>query len=213
MSEEEPIEKEETNPEEEKKPDDEIIGQTLRGIAEDLGFSETEELHSLERRIFENRDNEAELLTLLAQFQILGEELTRRVEGRDFTLARVGLGIRRAAILYKCNLIQDCRNEIYDALTELDNLVHAGYPEAVPDLEKLEAFVKELKAVQELAEFCRDRWRFSEDEMSSLTASGDLNAAIATACVILLDRDPEFDEGKFLQSLAEAGLIEEESES
>lgn len=191
----------------------EILGRTLREIAAEIGFIETEELRSLEAKIFESRDNDENLLALLKQFQEMSEEITRRVEDRAFALSRAGLIVRRAAILYKCNRMEDYSDDVYHALTDLDNLANSGYPEAIPIIEKIEAFDKGIKEAREFAEFCRQRWGFSEDEMSSLAASGDLSAAIANATYILMEKDPDFDEGEFFQSLIEAGFIEEEPES
>jgi hypothetical protein len=77
-----------------------------------------------------------------------------------------------------------------------------------PETESIEQ--KEEPTVDELAQFCQERFQFSDDEASSLVDSGDISAAIATATIILAEKDPDFDEGDFFQSLIEAGLIEPE---
>ena len=207
MDEHEPIEKIES---EEAELEPTTIGKTLKEIAANLGFRETDALKTIENDIVEAAQggNEEKFSQLMTQFQILGEEITLGKTDREFAPARIGLMVQRAAILYRLNRTQDYSDEIYDALTEMDNLVALGYPDLGPTIEKLSDFYEDLKEAQRLAQFCRDNWNLSPDEASAVADSGDPNAAIATATLMLSEKNPDFDEGELIASLVEAGFLE-----
>ena len=78
-----------------------------------------------------------EFRNLIAQIQILGEDIVNQVENQRFGLAQTGLMLTRAATLFESNQQEDCYDEIEDALRVLYDEV-TDHPEIGPIIQKLE---------------------------------------------------------------------------
>lgn len=61
--------------------------------------------------------------------------------------------------------------------------------------------------MQELADFCKERWSFPDEYVEELVMAGDFASAFATATLWAQELDIDVDE--FLNSLIEAGLYSE----
>lgn len=105
----------------------------LKELSNKLGFVATQELKDYEKlAVSPLVINEPEKFAkLLTKFQEIGETITHQMkhdEGdKSFALARVGLMVRRAAILSETFLPIELEAEMYDVLTELDNLASSNY--------------------------------------------------------------------------------------
>lgn len=128
----------------------EPINQTLREIARKLGFNESLELQEVEKRaidasrVLDSPEAIEKFNDLVAQIQSIGEQITEQ-EIFKTGLAQIGLMITRAAVLFESNHLEDCRSEIYDALTALDN-IDRDQPEVCQIIQKLEELYQELRS-------------------------------------------------------------------
>jgi len=127
----------------------EPISQTLREIAKKLGFIETAELQEVERQAIEasqaldSPETIERFNDLVAQIQSLGESIADQEVPKTY-LSQIGLIAIRAATLFESNHLEDCRDEIYDILTALDNIARF-IPEVNPSPQEIETLYSTIK--------------------------------------------------------------------
>lgn len=122
--------------------------QVLKKFANELGFHETIELQEIERQAIESSKSDdshtrERFPVLIAEIQRIGEEIVNQRDNATFGLAQVGLMVIRAATLFESNHFEECRDEVYDILTALDNIV-AYQPSVGPIISRIEEIRKAL---------------------------------------------------------------------
>ncbi len=135
------------------KNETEPINKTLKEIASELGFVETEKIQEVERQtikaslilntLFRSPKDEERFNNLIAQIQILGEPITEQ-ENPKTGLSQIGLMAIRAATYFESGRLEDCKDEIYDIMIDLNNMVDR-YPEISINLQKTEALYDAIK--------------------------------------------------------------------
>lgn len=128
----------------------EPVSLTLRNIANDLGFVENPDLQEIGNKVVEDSkspdaENPEKFLLLWTTIDDIGKEIASHANNFTFDLVRIGLMVTKAALLFECRRIEDCKDEIYDSLTELDNAAAIDHPEVGSIITRLEELYQSLK--------------------------------------------------------------------
>ncbi len=140
------------------------IGERLKDLSVELGFTPTEELQVLEEKIVENaklfsaKEGKEGFIELIRQFQLTTENISDQFKNRF--LYRAGIMIETAWIYYRGNLLENCLDEINNAWLDLSNLSYdssykgSEHHEAEPFIKEIENLYLEIeeKSKQKFAE-------------------------------------------------------------
>ena len=186
----------------------ETLEQSLRKTAVEFGFQETPELSAVEKQAVADTEDTEKYAQAMVSLQELGEAITLQAPKDRFDLARVGLMLTRAATHFESDRLLYCADELYDALSELDNIVANTHPDVEPTVARIESFYQEVKkkleakergqepTITELIEGLRDV--LSAEDLQDLSEM-DFDEALDNAFTVMIENGIDDPEGYLIE--------------